>query len=482
MRRFPTAVLQLRLQDGCVAVPAAARVGSVSTGVGLRGGRCAGTLPRGSQARGLVVAVPLRRPAAATRWLPGVGASRSLGGLAGPTLPPAAAQAAAAADYPDGSASQKLLERCLEGAVARGSDLSVPYEPWLPVDLMQTLLIDVHSALGCSWLSAIMIACIGIRVITLPVSISAIRGGREKALIQPQFMKLTEKQQAADGDQEKMQKIAKEHQAFTQKHGRFFMLKGTWNLLCVQMPIYITAFAAMRGFAGHPDQFRSFAMEAPLWLDSLALPDPYAVLPIMTACIMMTNTELFGSIDTDTPEMSAKTTPVNAQVAGTGTFQKYRKWIMRGSAVIFIPMTWNFPAGVFVFMSTNMIAATVQNQLLRLPTLERLLELPPTPEAAQAAAANAKVGGQPALLPLGDVLPPLLTGRSDALAAGRRKRGVAAAEAEESPYRSNVARAFLRELETAGRAGSSRRSGSLEGMQVNPRYAVSRVARSAGAV
>ncbi|CAK0799845.1 unnamed protein product, partial [Prorocentrum cordatum] len=225
------------------------------------------------------------------------GQARGFAAMVGPVN----SLSAARADYPDGSMSQLLLDRCLEAAVARGVDVSAPYEPWLPVDMMQTLLLQVHDALGCSWLAAIVMACVGIRAITLPISVSAIRGSREKALIQPEFVRLTEKQQqlSADGDQEKMAENNKKLQAFQQKHGKFFMLKGTGNLILVQMPLYITAVTAMRGFASHPDVFRSFAMESPLWLDSLALADPYALLPMTTAAIMITNTELFGSIDTE---------------------------------------------------------------------------------------------------------------------------------------------------------------------------------------
>merc|ERR1712050_790618 len=108
-----------------------------------------------------------------------------------------------------------------------------------------------------------------------------------------------QKQLTLEGNQEKVAEIAKQIQDFTQKHGKFFMLKGTWNLLCFQMPLYITAFASFRGFANYPNLFPGFAMEAPLWLDSLALPDPSALLPCITAGIMLTNTELFGSIDTE---------------------------------------------------------------------------------------------------------------------------------------------------------------------------------------
>merc|ERR1719476_1178653 len=66
-------------------------------------------------------------------------------------------------------------------------------------------------------------------------------------------------------------------------------------------------------------------------------------------------------------------------------------------------MTWNFPAGVFGFMSTNLLASSVQNRLLKIPVLERLLEIPPTAEA-QAAIAAAAASGPPALVPMGNNL------------------------------------------------------------------------------
>lgn len=358
-------------------------------------------VPSTSVALGAVCSAP---GSLLTGW--GGEARRGIVGPSGPTH----ALAASVSGYPDGSMSLQLLERCMEAAIARGVDVTAPYKPWLPVDLMQTLLVDIHDTVGCSWLMAIVLACLSIRVATLPMTIAAARGAREKALIQPQFTQLTEKQKTLtmEGDQSKAQEVSKQLQAFTQKHGKFFMLKGTSNLILFQMPLYITAFAAMRGFAGHPDLYRGFAMEAPLWLDSLALADPYALLPLLTASIMLTNTELFGSIDSEAAAVSpvAETTPAPGAAGGQATMQKYQKWFMRGSTVIFIPMTWNFPAGVFIFMSTNMLASVVQNRLLRLPRLERLLEMPPRPESVAAAAATASAAGSPALVPLAKMLRP----------------------------------------------------------------------------
>lgn len=53
------------------------------------------------------------------------------------------------------SMSHNLLDQCVEAAVGRGMNMSVEYAPWIPVDLFQTLLVDVHEYAGCSWLTAI---------------------------------------------------------------------------------------------------------------------------------------------------------------------------------------------------------------------------------------------------------------------------------------------------------------------------------------
>jgi len=283
--------------------------------------------------------------------------------------------------FPSGSFSHNLLVRCQEAAVSRGTTPNGPYEPWLPTDLMQTLLVDVHDWAGCSWSLSIVVAVLSIRLVTLPVSVAAIKGNREKALIKPQFEEIQQRQEALKDSPEKIAKVNQEMQEFLQKHGRLWMLKGTWNLLLFQMPLYITSFAAMRGFASRPDLFPGFAMEGPLWLDSLALADPYCVMPVLTAGIMLTNMELFGSIDTEAQMITeTKATPGKGQ----STFQKYQKWIVRGSTVLFVPFTMNFPAATFFFMATNIATASIQNRILRLPAMERFLEIPPSADKMQA--------------------------------------------------------------------------------------------------
>jgi len=377
--------------------------------------------------------------------------------------------------YPDGSASQELLEKCLEGALGRGTDLAVEYKPWLPVDLMQTLLLDIHEFTGTSWFVSIILAVIGLRVVLLPFSIASMRGGREKAIISPKFQELAAKQQALteQGDQEKMNQVAEEMKAFQAKHGRFYMLKGLSNLILIQMPLYITAFAAMRGIANHPHMFPSFAMESPLWLDSLALADPYALFPMFTAAVMLTNAELFGSIDSEMAQAINDTkAPTTSAVGGSDTFKKYQKHLARGSAVVFIPLMWSFPASTFVYMSTNLITVAIQNRVLRTPAMERLLELPPTPESIKAAAAAASPTTAPSLVPVAFSLEHLRrTGGLTALTAPQPSRPMLDANRKRAPEVSNI--------ESTSFVGTSRSSNTpsprtLADLRVSPNFVVKR--------
>jgi len=277
-----------------------------------------------------------------------------------------------------------LLDRCRDAAISRGINLEVPYEPWLNVDVMQTLFLDMHEAVGCSWTGALLLSVVFLRVITLPFSVAALKGSRSRALLMPEYQRIMA-QRSASTQPSEINDATKKLQAFQQEHGRFVMLRGMWNAIFIQGPIYVTAFIATRGLGNYPDVFVGFSLEAPLWLDSLAMPDPYGILPFMVSAVMLTNVEFFGAVDT---ELAAATPGLTQQaqstaVGGADTTKKYSKWMMRGGACAFVPLTWNLPASYFIFMLSNITLATAQTRMLKLPIFERLLDLPPAPEVLQ---------------------------------------------------------------------------------------------------
>ncbi|KAF4735266.1 Cytochrome c oxidase assembly protein cox18, mitochondrial, partial [Perkinsus olseni] len=61
--------------------------------------------------------------------------------------------------YPENTPSFNLMERCVDEAHARGAELASSYDPYLPVDLMQSLIITIHDYMpGHSWMASIAAA------------------------------------------------------------------------------------------------------------------------------------------------------------------------------------------------------------------------------------------------------------------------------------------------------------------------------------
>jgi len=290
--------------------------------------------------------------------------------------------------FPIGSPAHAVLDQAIAIAEDAGYSLTEQYAPYLPIDIMQTFVMLIIENTGLTWTSGIVLSAFMIRLLTLPVSIRSIRSAREKSKHMPEFNAVMKRLQEATQakDDRAVKKAQEQQQKFNEKHGTFFPLKGSLFIITVQMPVFVTAFQAMRGFAFHPTMFSSYAMEAPLWLDSLALADPYAGLPILLSCVMLTNIQLFGGMDAGGMESQ----PADAGAAMAATMQKYMPYFMRGAALCFIPLTWNMPAGVFVYLLTSSSFALAQNVVLRQPEVEQLLSLPPRAKP-QTVAGAAKV-------------------------------------------------------------------------------------------
>ncbi|KAF4669098.1 Cytochrome c oxidase assembly protein cox18, mitochondrial [Perkinsus olseni] len=178
--------------------------------------------------------------------------------------------------YPENTPSFNLMERCVDEAHARGAELASSYDPYLPVDLMQSFIITIHDYMpGHSWMASIAAAATVVRIMVLPLLISSMRAGRVKQRIMPQLDALSAEMKEAEkkGSQQQLIRAQTKYSQFIKEHGSMVTMKGMMGMF-VQIPIFTTAFLAMRQMSNHPHIFKGFPMETPLWLDSLALSDP----------------------------------------------------------------------------------------------------------------------------------------------------------------------------------------------------------------
>lgn len=146
---------------------------------------------------------------------------------------------------------------------------------------MQELLEWTHLTTGLPWYLTIATVVVGIRLALFPIMIKVMGNNARLAHIQPRLMANIQKLKRAQSEK-RMTEVAA-LQMETKKlmtDNNCHPIKGL-ILPLVQMPLFITFFFALRGMsnAGLPD----FATGGLAWFENLSIPDPYYVLPVLSA-------------------------------------------------------------------------------------------------------------------------------------------------------------------------------------------------------
>ena len=300
------------------------------------------------------------------------------------------------------------MEKTIDYATDRGG--LDEYHPWLLTDLMQNTISFVHEVLPTElgWLGAVAVSAIGIRALIFPLCLSSIREGRLKSTLLPQYSEMLRDMSEMKTpsstnpkDSEKLQSLQKKYIAFTSKYGNV-ALKGTLAS-GIQIPMIMTGIVACNGIAMNPNLFPSVALESPLWLTSVSLPDPLYILPAINAGLVWGNMQWFGSIDaTATPKRAAKKTVSSDQsddqtkrIRDLITSRMSRDAAERTSAqldslykskmmvygkkmfpLFIFGVTAKFPAITIVYTISNILGAMAQNYLVSSKRFQVMFEIP----------------------------------------------------------------------------------------------------------
>jgi YidC/Oxa1 family membrane protein insertase len=150
---------------------------------------------------------------------------------------------------------------------------------WTPTGLLQNLLEMMHVHLGLSWLAAIVICSIGLRLLVAPLIIKAQVNNLRLSAIRPEMEKHIEQLKTAKeaGDMQTAQKASIRAQKLLKDHD-CHPLKG---LIApgVQIPLAIIFFTAINGMCKLPVE--SMTSGGALWFTDLTVADPTYVLPIV---------------------------------------------------------------------------------------------------------------------------------------------------------------------------------------------------------
>ncbi|MCS7194636.1 MAG: YidC/Oxa1 family membrane protein insertase [Meiothermus sp.] len=184
-------------------------------------------------------------------------------------------------------------------------------------------LEQAHRLAGGSWILAILIVTVAIRLLMWPLMHQQFKSIAEMQKIQPLIKKIQEKyKDNREKQQEEMMKLYQEH--------RINPLGGCFPIL-LQMPILFLMYKVMVGY----EFGQGF-----LWIRDLALPDPLYILPFLYILVLLASTWL----------------------SAAGNKDALRQGILINLVFAFI--LFSFPAGVTLYWLVSTLIGVGQQWLI----------------------------------------------------------------------------------------------------------------------
>jgi len=183
-----------------------------------------------------------------------------------------------------------------------------------------------HSA-GAPWWLSIVLLTVSVRAALLPLTVQQARSMRTMQELRPEMAEIRARYE--DDRQKQQEAIMKLYW-----ERRINPLAGLLPLL-VQLPVFVTMYQVVRA---HEESFPTFASGGILWFTDLTRPDPYIVLPVLSASMLV----LAG-------EVSAR------------NVDPRQRRMMRFLPVVFTALIARFPAGLFVYWVTSNAVTLTQN-------------------------------------------------------------------------------------------------------------------------
>ncbi|KYN99370.1 mitochondrial inner membrane protein OXA1, putative [Plasmodium reichenowi] len=269
-----------------------------------------------------------------------------------------------------------IIEKC---KLNIKSDVDIYENTWY-VKLIYDLLNSTKLFFDCTWMSSIIMTTLFMRIIILPLTVSSERDRRKQKILSPLLKELTKKlkDNAQDGNIKKALEFKKKILNIRNTHGISLIPKSIILMAFFQTPLFFIFYFSMKRIASYPDIFKDFTFESPLWLDSLSLPDPYYILPILSSLLLLSNNELTLLIDKKINENN-KQSNLNDQeeTEVQKNMKKITKLAMRLfylSSVLFFK---SMPSGLFIYFITNTFFQLFITQICKIKIIENFLDLPP---------------------------------------------------------------------------------------------------------
>lgn len=191
-------------------------------------------------------------------------------------------------------------------------------------------VLEFFHAMGAPWWLSVVLLTVLVRGVLSPLTVRQVRNMRAMQELKPELDEIrTNHKDDRRKQQEALAELYRE---------RKLNPLASFVPLLVQIPVFITMYRVIRI---HEETFSSFASGGLLWFTDLTRADPYFILPVLSASLLVASGEL-----------SAR------------NIDPSQRRMMRLLPVVFTFFIARFPAGLFVYWITSNTFTLVQNYLI----------------------------------------------------------------------------------------------------------------------
>lgn len=192
-------------------------------------------------------------------------------------------------------------------------------------DLIGGALELLHAS-GLPWWLSIVALTLVVRAVLLPLTVKQVKNARSMQSLKPEMEELRSRHKEPREQQKALAELYRE---------RGVNPMAGFVPLLVQMPVFITVYHVIRSYN---EQLPGFARGGALWFADLTRADPYLVLPVLSAGLMLAAFEV-----------SSRGAPVQ------------QRRVMRLMPIAFTIFIARFPAGLFVYWVSSNAVTLAQN-------------------------------------------------------------------------------------------------------------------------
>jgi membrane protein insertase Oxa1/YidC/SpoIIIJ len=241
-----------------------------------------------------------------------------------------------------------------------GVDESHAYDPSVPVDMFQTSAVAIHDFLGISWAETLALMTLAFRLVTLPLYIGSIAIGQRRARAAKELVELRimAKEAVLLRDKDLLNGIDMEYKRRLTSLGLSSNpLQGLGYFILAQLPWTTVMLFSVKGMATQASIFTSFGLDSKfLWCDSLALADPYGILPLLSTAAVAVSPSQGRTHTTESRENNDSASHRDA---------RYIKYALHGATFAFLPFAMQLPSGMLVCFLVNTIFSRLVSHLVR---------------------------------------------------------------------------------------------------------------------